>query len=639
MLRYSEIVKDLTCANNLLTLRVRKLCARNMCGIIGYIGEKAAQPILLKGLKRLEYRGYDSAGMCTYLPKKDSLSIRKLPGKVKDLEALLEKKPLSGNIGIAHTRWATHGEPNQTNAHPHLDCKQEIALVHNGIIENYRELKDELIKEGHRFYSQTDTEVIVHLIEKFYKNSTLEEAVRKAVAKLSGSFAIGVISKREPQKLVGARSGSPLVVGLGRNENFLASDIPALLDYTKEIIFLEDNELVVLDKDKYMISDFNGQKEWRQPTHVPWDISEAQKQGFAHFMLKEIHEQPKVLENILSQRLKDAEIFFEELKITEKDLSQIKNITIVACGTAYHAGLCGKYIIEELCYIPVSVNLSSEFRYSELLVDRETLVIAISQSGETADTLAAVREAKKNKALVLAICNVLGATLTRESDSVIYTHAGPEIGVASTKAYTAQLAILYLFGLYLAQVRQILTQEKKKDYLDALKVIPDLQQEILKDLKNIRKISRRHSHYGSFLFLGRHINYPSALEGALKLKEISYIPAEGYAAGEMKHGPIALIDEYRAVVCIAVQSKVYDKMISNIQEIRSRAGKIIAIATCTDDMIKEHTKEVIYIPEVEPFFSPLLVALPLQLLAYYIATKRGCDVDQPRNLAKSVTVE
>ncbi len=639
MLRYSEIVKDLTRANNLLTLRVRKLCARKMCGIIGYIGEKAAQPILLKGLKRLEYRGYDSAGMCTYLPKKDSLSIRKLPGKIRNLEVLLQKKPLYGSLGIAHTRWATHGEPNQVNAHPHLDCKQEIALVHNGIIENYRELKDELIKEGHRFYSQTDTEVIVHLIEKFYKNSTLEEAVRKAAGKLSGSFAIGVISKREPQKLVGARSGSPLVVGLGRNENFLASDIPALLDYTKEIIFLEDNELVVLDKDKYMISDFNGQKEWREPSRIPWDISEAQKGGFSHFMLKEIHEQPKVLENIFRQRIEGEDITFEELKISDKELSEIKNIAVVACGTAYHAGLCGKYIIEELCAIPVSVNLSSEFRYCQPLVNKETLVIAISQSGETADTLAAAREAKRQGALVLAICNVLGATLTRESDSVIYTHAGPEIGVASTKAYTAQLAILYLFGLYLAQIRKILEKEKKQDYIAALKTVPLLQQEILKDAKHIQRVSRRHSHYGSFLFLGRNINYPSALEGALKLKEISYIPAEGYAAGEMKHGPIALIDEYRAVVCIAVQSKVYDKMISNIQEIRSRAGKIIAIATCADDRIKEHTKEVIYIPEVEPFFSPLLVALPLQLLAYYIATKRGCDVDQPRNLAKSVTVE
>lgn len=610
-----------------------------MCGIICYVGKREAAPILLNGLKRLEYRGYDSAGICTYLQHKDCLSIRKLPGKVKELESLLKKRPLSGSVGIAHTRWSTHGVPNQINAHPHLDCTQEIAVVHNGIIENYNELKIELSKEGHRFLSQTDTEVIVHLIEKYYRNLSLEEAVRQAVLKLKGSFAIGVLSRREPSKLLGARRGSPLVVGVGEKENFLASDIPALLEHTKEAIFLEDNELISLDKESISIFNINGEKIKRESVKIKWDISAAEKAGWKHFMLKEIHEQPKVIEDIFSHRIDKDEVFFEGLGIQDTELKRINSIAVVACGTAYHAGLCGKYIIEELCSLPVNVNLSSEFRYSNPLVDKDTLVIAISQSGETADTLAAIEEAKKKNSLIMAICNVLGSTLTRESDGVIYNHAGPEIGVASTKAYTAQLAILYLFAIYLAKLRGRLDKDKVQSYTKILQSVPALQQDILNHAQQIRQISRRHSHYGCFLFLGRHINYPSALEGALKLKEISYIPAEGYAAGEMKHGPIALIDEYRAVVCIAEQSKVYEKMISNIQEIRSRSGKIIAIATRGDDKIKEHTKKIIYIPEIDPFFSPLLVAIPLQLLAYYIATKRGCDVDQPRNLAKSVTVE
>lgn len=611
-----------------------------MCGIIGYIGEREAQPILLNGLKRLEYRGYDSCGGVTYLDRKTNLSLRKLPGKVRDLENLLKKKPLSGKSGLFHCRWATHGAPNQVNAHPHLDCESEIALVHNGIIENYSQLKSELIQEGHRFRSQTDTEVIVHLIEKFYKNSSLEEATRRALMKLKGSFAIGVIAKKEPHKLVGARCGSPLIVGVGKDENFLASDIPALLDYTKQVIFLEDNELVVLEKNKVSISNLKGENINRSPQQITWDIKEAQKQGFSHFMLKEINEQPKVLENILKQRVTNGhDIFFEELKIPNEYLAKINNIVIVACGTAYHAGLCGKYILEEICSVPVGVDLSSEFRYRNPLVDQDSLVIAVSQSGETADTLAAVREAKVRGAKVLAICNVLGSTLGREADGVIFTHAGPEIGVASTKAYTAQLAILYLLALYLGQIRKLSASDRQEKFLGILRTVPQLQESILKDHDQIKKIGYRYSHFGSFLFLGRNINFPSALEGALKLKEISYIPAEGYAAGEMKHGPIALIDEYRAVVCITPDSKVYEKMISNIQEIRSRRGKIIAIASEGDHKIKELTREVIYIPKVEEFFSPLIVALPLQLLAYHIAVKRGCDVDQPRNLAKSVTVE
>lgn len=613
-----------------------------MCGIIGYVGERPAQNILLNGLKRLEYRGYDSSGIALLLSGKNAISVRKSPGKISALENLLRKKPLTGSVGIAHSRWATHGAPNQANAHPHTDCKGEIALVHNGIIENFAKLKNELIKEGHKFSSQTDTEVIVHLIEKFYRNSTpLEEAVRKALSKLVGSFAVAVVSQKEPHKLIGARLGSPLIVGLGKNENFLASDAPAILDATKDVIFLDDKELVVLDKDNFKVMTLGGDAVAKSSVRLNWDIDQAQKQGYGHFMLKEINEQPKILESLISSANQkgNRKITFADLQIPEEQLKNKKNIIIVACGTAYHAGLCGKYILEEICKVPVSVDVSSEFRYRDPLVTKDTLVIAISQSGETADTLAAVREAKKKNALILSICNVFGSTLVRESDGVIYTHAGPEIGVASTKAYTAQLSLLYLLSLYLADLKETLGTDEINKLLGALKSCPQLQNKVLEDQDVIKRIARRHSHFGSFLFLGRNINYPSALEGALKLKEISYIPAEGYAAGEMKHGPIALIDEYRAVVCIAPESRVYDKMVSNIQEIRSRKGKIIAIASEEDEDIKGLTKEVIYIPKVNEFFSPLIVAIPLQLLAYHIAVKRGADVDQPRNLAKSVTVE
>lgn len=611
-----------------------------MCGIVGYIGERSAQGILLAGLKRLEYRGYDSSGMAVILPAKNTLLTRKSPGKISALDKLLKSRPLEGSLGIAHTRWATHGAPTQANAHPHADCDNEIALVHNGIIENYETLKTQLLKEGHLFCSQTDTEVIAHLIEKFYEDVPLEDAVRKALKLVSGSFAIAVISKREPGKLIGARSGSPLIVGIGKNENFLASDAPAILEYTKDIIFLEENEIAVLNKNSFKVVDLSGNEIIKNPVRLSWDIEQAQRQGYKHFMLKEINEQPKIIENLVNFRIpKDNRIIFKEQHISVEKLKSIKNIFIVACGTAYHAGLVGKYVFETLSKVPTQIDVSSEFRYRDLLIDKNTLVLAISQSGETADTLAGVRQARKLGASVISICNVLGSTLTRESDGVMYTHAGPEIGVASTKAYTAQLVAIYLFAFYLARVRNIIPPARINKLIKELKCIPKKQVEILKEQDAIARVSRRHSHLGSFLYLGRNVNYPSALEGALKLKEISYIPAEGYAAGEMKHGPIALIDEYRAVVCIASASKVYEKMVSNIQEIRSRRGKIIAIATEGDNNIKELTGEVIYIPKCDELFSPLLVVLPLQLLAYHISVKRGCDVDQPRNLAKSVTVE
>ena len=612
-----------------------------MCGIIGYIGNKDAQSILIAGLKRLEYRGYDSSGIALILPDKKIIGIRKAPGKINILERLVKDKPLRGTAGIAHTRWATHGAPTQVNAHPHQDCRGRIAVVHNGIIENFETLKMQLIKEGHVFRSQTDTEVIVHLIEKFYKGVPLEAAVSAALKLLVGSFAIGVVSASEPDKLVGARLGSPLIIGVGEGENFLASDVPAVLGFTKEVVFLNENELAVLSKEKFRITTLGGKTVLRETTHINWDIDQAEKSGYEHFMLKEINEQPGILENLINSRIhtQSGQIFFREQNIPESKLQEIENIFIVACGTAYHAGMVAKYVLETLCQVSAQIDVSSEFRYRDLLIGPETLVVAISQSGETADTLAGVREAKRRGASVISICNVLGSTLTRESDGIIYIHAGPEIGVASTKAYTAQLTALYLFAFYLGQIRGVLSCAKVDKLLAELRKIPGYQSQILKQQNKIAALARKHSHLGSFLYLGRNLNYPSALEGALKLKEISYIPAEGYAAGEMKHGPIALIDEYRAVVCIAPASKVYDKMVSNIQEIRSRKGKIIAIATSGDKEIKDLTREVIYVPKTEELFSPLLVVLPLQLMAYHIAVKRGCDVDQPRNLAKSVTVE
>lgn len=612
-----------------------------MCGIIGYIGSKQAPAILLQCLKRLEYRGYDSSGVAVLLENKCAVSVRKRPGKIVALEHLLKNKPLSGTLGISHTRWATHGAPNQINAHPHVDCTNSIALVHNGIIENYAELKDFLIKKGHRFKSQTDTEVIAHLLEYYLTSSDFAQAMRKTTQDLKGSYAIAVISKNEPNKLFGARKDSPLVVGVGSGEYFLASDIPAILDYTKDIVLLEDGDLIELTRQDIIVTNHKSGPRSIKPIKVNWDVSQAEKQGFEHFMLKEIHEQPRVLEGIIKYRIKEDNqtINFEELNITDEAFKEIEKIVIVACGTAYHAGLCTRYVIEKICGVSVNVEVSSEFRYRRPLLDKKTLVIAISQSGETADTLAAVREAKLCGAKILSVCNVLGSSLARDSDGVIYTHAGPEIGVASTKAYTAQLLILNLFTLYLGRIKNSLSIEEEARLIKELISIPDKMRAILKNEKLIQAIARKHSHFGSFLYLGRNVNFPSALEGALKLKEISYIPAEGYAAGEMKHGPIALIDEYRAVICIAIDSFIYDKIVSNIQEIKARRGKIVVVATEDNNHIKDYVKEVIYIPQIEEIFSPLLVAVPLQLFAYYVALRRGCPIDQPRNLAKSVTVE
>lgn len=609
-----------------------------MCGIVGYVGNNDAQTILLDGLKRLEYRGYDSSGIA--MVSQDQIFLYKQPGKIKDLTKGLIKKPFpKSGLGLAHTRWATHGAPTQINAHPHTDCKNKIIVVHNGIIENYLVLKKELIKEGHQFRSQTDTEVIAHLIEKYYRQGALKEAVQKTINRLQGSYALGVVSLDEPDKIIASRNYSPLIIGLGEEENFIASDVPAILRHTNKVIYLADEEMAVLTSKRVEVFSKRGKKIIKKPQQIRWSISEAEKQGFEHFMIKEIFEQPKILRQILSVHLKDNKIIFNELEKNEKFLKKVENIIIVACGTAYHAGLVAKYVLEDLLRVPVYIDVSSEFRYRRPIIKKNTLVIAISQSGETADTLAAVKEAKTQGAKVLAICNVVGSTLSREADIVIYTLAGPEISVASTKAYTAQVVTLYLIIFYLAGLKNILAKRELVKYLKIFKNVAFLQEEILKNKKEIQEIAKRHHNLGSFLYLGRQVNYPSALEGALKLKEISYIPAEGYAAGEMKHGPIALIDEYRAVVCISPESKIYEKMISNIQEIKAREGKIIAIATAGDNQIKTHAKEIIYIPKTQEIFVPLLVAIPLQLLAYYIAVERGCDVDQPRNLAKSVTVE
>jgi len=610
-----------------------------MCGIIGYVGQKQAVPILIEGLKKLEYRGYDSSGVGIVSQKKQTIVVRKTQGKIQKLQDLIKTAPLPrGVVGISHTRWATHGVPSKKNAHPHFDCSKKFLIVHNGIIENYAELKSFLVKKGHKFSSDTDTEVIAHLIEESDRGNFLS-AVKHAVKQLKGAFALGVIAKDYPDTLIAARVGSPLIIGVGKDENFIASDVPAILDRTKRIIYLQDGQMAVMTKDTIDVFTFEGKRVRHKTDTVTFSVDAVQKQGFAHFMLKEIHEQPGVLERMIKSRLKGDRIRLEDVGLKAKEFRTIKSIFIVACGTAYHAGLVGKYIIEKLAQIPVSVEAASEFRYRNPILDKRTLIVTVSQSGETADTLAAVKEARKKGAKVVSVCNVVGSSLTRESDGVLYTHAGPEIGVASTKAYIAQIAILYLFALKLGEHTKAFSKKFKQKLIKDLRRVPTLYREILKDKNKIAKIARANSHFGCFLFLGRNINYPSALEGALKLKEISYIPAEGYAAGEMKHGPIALIDEYRAVVCIAPQSATYEKMISNMQEICARKGKIIAIATCGDNHIKKHASHVIYVPRTNDLLTPLLVALPLQLIAYYIAVQLGCDVDQPRNLAKSVTVE
>ena len=609
-----------------------------MCGIVGFIGVKDATPILIDSLKKLEYRGYDSSGVAV-LNNDAVLFVRKSKGKISNLEALLSKDPLPfAPIGISHTRWATHSGPSDINSHPHTDSKHQFAVVHNGIIENYLEIKERLKAKGFKFISQTDTEVIAHLLALHYKGD-FPSAVRKTLNELQGAFAVGIICKYHPDVLIAARVGSPLIIGLSDTGNFIASDVPAIIERTRKVIYLKDGEMAQIKKDAVLISTFDGKLIKYKVDTVAFSIEAAQKNGFPHFMLKEIHEQPQVIKNMLDLRLKKGKLNLEGLDLSEKKIKAFRKIVIVACGTAYHAGLVGKYALEEMARISVEVDTSSEFRYRNPIVDKHTLIIAISQSGETADTLAAVKEAKRRGAAVIAICNVIGSSLAREADGTLYTHAGPEIGVASTKAYTAQLMMMYLLTLHLGLSRGTLKSADAHKILKNIVRVPDLYKIILEQRAKIQKVAEANSHFGCFLYLGRNINFPSALEGALKLKEISYIPAEGYAAGEMKHGPIALIDEYRAVVCIAPRSHVYEKMVSNIQEIKARKGTVIAVVSQGDTHVHKDADYCLEVPDIEEFLSPLLVVLPLQLMAYYVAVKRGCDVDQPRNLAKSVTVE
>jgi len=610
-----------------------------MCGIVGYVGHRDALSFILPGLRRLEYRGYDSAGIVTV--SRGTLDVRKTTGKIADLERLLGSNRPSGALGIGHTRWATHGRPSDHNAHPHVDCRSQLAIVHNGIIENYRELRKTLAAGGHRFRSQTDTEVIAHLIERYWGDG-LDAAVQRAARDLRGSFAIACVAADAPDTLVVFRRGSsPLVVGFGRGEMFIASDIPALLGQTREILVLNDGELAILTPDNIVVRTLDGASLRRSPHTIDWDGEAAEKSGYPHFMLKEIFEQPEAIQNTIRERadVEGPNIRIPELGLKDRELAGLNRLCFVACGTSWHAALVGKYLVEALARLPVEVDVASEFRYRKPVVDSRVLTVPISQSGETADTLAALREARDLGSRVVAICNVVGSSLAREADGVVYTRAGIEIGVASTKAFTAQLAAVMLLALKLGLARGFADPTLVRQVLKGLAELPDLVSIALQQSDAIRKIAERFADRSSFLYLGRGLHFPLALEGALKLKEISYIHAEGYPAGEMKHGPIALVDSRMPVVAVAPRGSTYEKIASNLEEIKARDGLVIAVATEGDEEIATIADRVISIPPSLEWLQPLLVAVPLQLLAYHMAVLRGCDVDQPRNLAKSVTVE
>jgi glutamine---fructose-6-phosphate transaminase (isomerizing) len=617
-----------------------------MCGIVGYVGTRKAVPIILEGLRRLEYRGYDSAGLAVYCGD-DNLAVRRASGKLRNLEEAIRMDPVDGAYGIGHTRWATHGRPTEENAHPHRDCSGDIVVVHNGIVENYPLLKQELQNEGHVFKTETDTEVIAHLVEKNF-DGNLEEAVRKAVHEVTGVFALAVLSRKDPNKIVAARSGPPVVIGLGDGEYFVASDVPAILSHTRDMFFLADGDIAVLTPEGVRLSDFEGHPVRRQVQHILWDPIMAEKGGYKHFMLKEIYEQPRAVRDTTLGRVgqEDGRIFLNEMGITPLQFREFTQVRIVACGTSWHAALAGKFMIEKLARIPVEVDYGSEFRYRDPIVTPDELTVLISQSGETADTLAAQREARQKGSKTLAICNVVGSMLTREADGTIYTHAGPEIGVASTKAFTCQLTALFILGMYLGQERGVLDEATSRCLVHELVRTPGKMEAILSGDGIYEELARKLFRATDALFLGRGVHFPIALEGALKLKEISYIHAEGYPAGEMKHGPNALIDEHLPVVILAArdpssdQSRVlYEKTLSNIQEVKAREGIVIAIVTQGDEIVPKLADHVIAIPAAPELLNPILEVIPLQLLAYHIAVRRGCDVDQPRNLAKSVTVE
>ncbi|HEY2435391.1 MAG TPA: glutamine--fructose-6-phosphate transaminase (isomerizing) [Vicinamibacterales bacterium] len=614
-----------------------------MCGIIGYIGDKQVLPILIDGLRRLEYRGYDSAGVAVV--RNGAIEMRRSAGKLARLEDVIAVSPLEGEYGIGHTRWATHGRPTEENAHPHRDCTGRIVVVHNGIIENYLDLKKQLQKEGHTFVTETDTEIVAHLVERESKGDGLENAVRRALLYMRGLFALVLISADDPKKIVTVRNGPPIVVGLGEHEFFVASDIPAILAHTRDVVFLGDEEMAVITPAGVDFTDYAGRAVSKKSTRVSWDPVMAEKAGYKHFMLKEIFEQPMaVKETVLGRAsVETGTVFLHEIELPDAALQKIERVVILACGTSWHAGLVGKFLIESLARVPVDVDYGSEYRYRDPIVSQNTLAIVITQSGETADTLAALREAKKKGARSIAVCNVVGSMATRETEGTVLTHAGPEIGVASTKAFTSQLVALHLLAVYLGQIRGTLKPEDARVHLEGLVQLPLLIEQALKCEPLTEEIAKRFYQRSDFLYLGRGINYPIALEGALKLKEISYIHAEGYPAGEMKHGPIALIDEMMPVVAIAPHDAVFEKMIGNIQEAKARGGSVIALTTeghdGVDPLLDPAQDFKIAVPQCHPLLTPVLMAIPLQLLAYHIAIRRGCDVDQPRNLAKSVTVE
>jgi glucosamine--fructose-6-phosphate aminotransferase (isomerizing) len=618
-----------------------------MCGIVGYIGTQKAVPIILEGLRRLEYRGYDSAGLAVY-GDDNQLAVRRAKGKLRNLEDAIRMNPVDGTYGIGHTRWATHGRPTEENAHPHRDCKGDVVVVHNGIVENYLPLKQLLQSEGHVFKTETDTEVIAHLVEKYFKGN-LEEAVRTAVKEITGVFALAVISRSDPYKIVTARSGPPVVIGIGDNEYFVASDVPAILSHTRDMFFLADGDMAILTPEGVRLSDFDGRPVNRQVTHILWDPIMAEKGGYKHFMLKEIFEQPRAVRDTTLGRVGQdtGRVFLDEMDIAPAEFARFRQVKIIACGTSWHAALVGKFMIEKLARLPVEVDYGSEFRYRDPIVSEDTLTVVISQSGETADTLAAQREAKLKGSKTLAICNVVGSMVTREAAGTIYTHAGPEIGVASTKAFTCQLTALFILAMHLGQANQRLDESTSRGLMQELVRIPGKLETVLSRDPVYEALGRELHRAEDFLFLGRGVHFPIALEGALKLKEISYIHAEGYPAGEMKHGPNALIDEKLPVVVLATHDPtsaesrlLYEKTLSNIQEVKAREGIVVALVTEGDAAVpKTGADHVIEIPATAELLTPILEIVPLQLLAYHIAVRRGCDVDQPRNLAKSVTVE
>ncbi|GAA0734089.1 glutamine--fructose-6-phosphate transaminase (isomerizing) [Clostridium oceanicum] len=609
-----------------------------MCGIVGYIGQRQASSILVEGLSKLEYRGYDSAGVAI-INESNNIDVKKCKGRLANLEEQLNENPIEGMIGIGHTRWATHGEPSDVNSHPHSNEKQTISVVHNGIIENYIELREWLIKEGYTFKSETDTEVVPHLVDYYY-NGNLLEAVMKTVKKLEGSYALGVVTSEESDKVVAVRKDSPLIVGLGEGESFIASDIPAVLNHTRDVYLLEDNEFVLMDKNGVSLFDTEGNKIEKEVFHVTWDAAAAEKGGFDHFMIKEIYEQPKAIRDTMTSRIvKNESIKLDDITITKEQIKNIDKIYIVACGTAYHAGIVGKYAIEKLTRIPVEIEVASEFRYRDPIINEKTLMIVISQSGETADTLAALREAKRQNARVIAVTNVVGSSVSREADDVLYTWAGPEIAVASTKAYETQLIAMYIIALFFAENKETLSEEEIEDIKEEMLALPEKVEKVLEGKEKIKEFAANICNNKNMFLLGRGLDYAVALEGALKIKEVSYIHSDAYAAGELKHGPIALIEDGTVVIALSTQERLFEKMVSNVKEVTTRGANVFGIAMEGHTEIEKTVNESYYIPRTIEVLAPILSVVPMQLMSYYTAIEKGCDVDKPRNLAKSVTVE